>query len=65
MIITLLRSFAHIGFKFKIENGEVTATDNNGNELKEEIDYNVREKEKPSPIQIIQSNGLVTYSPPK
>jgi hypothetical protein len=46
MKIKLLKSFALVGFNFKIENGDVVAMDNNGNNLKDGIDYTVEKKKR-------------------
>ncbi len=66
MKIILLKSFGLIGFTYKVEeNNEITATDGNGNNLVEGVDYQLEEKDKTWPLMLVQSNGLITYAPPK
>ena len=66
MKLILLKTFATIGFNFKInENGDIEAYDNNKNELKEGVDYIVEEKDKINPLSIQMANGLTVYAPPQ
>lgn len=66
MRIILLKSFGVVGFQYKIEDDNtVTAFDGYGRQLKENVDYKVEEQDKSRPIEIVQSNGLITYSPPE